>query len=221
MPKVVVALTLCIAVAAAALAILGGAAADYLSATISIAALVISLLAAFKEDIFPFRPKVFMDEIILAAPGMTDQVSPSIVLPIVFINEGHGSGVIQGLTLKVETTTSTMVYTPVAEIDQVKFITGKRGIHAENMLGAFNMFQMNSRGTVKRYILFTQEPASKRYPFSTWNPAQHVFRLYMKHSGSSIVVQACSSGHAITGKLLADYQAGTSASLSPDRELDA
>jgi hypothetical protein len=221
MPKLIVGLLVCVALAAAGLAGAGAAPVDYLSALIALAALVVSLLAAFKDDIFPFRLKVLMDEVALAAPGPTGRLSPSVLLPLVFVNEGHGSAVIEGLTLKIESASGTKVYTPVAEIDYVKFITGKRLIHAENMLGAFNLFPVGSRATVKKNILFTQEHESKRYPFADWSPGNHVFRLYAKHTGSDAVVETCCSTLSITKELLANYQSGTSASLSPGRELDA
>jgi hypothetical protein len=110
MPKLIVALVLCVVLAVAALAIAGAAPVDYLSALISVAALVVSLLAAFKEDIFPFRPRLLLDEVTLAAPGPPNRLSPSVLLPLAFINDGHGSGVIEGLTLKVETGANAKVY---------------------------------------------------------------------------------------------------------------
>jgi hypothetical protein len=219
MSKLIAALILCVVIAAAALAMAGAAPVDYLSALISLAALVVSLLAAFKEDLFPFRPRVLLDEVTLAAPGPTNRLSPSVLLPLSFINDGHGSGVIEGLTLKIETGANAKVYTPVAEIDYAKFLSGRRIVHAENMRHTFNPFVLGARATVNRCFLFVQENASTRYPFTDWAPGKHVFRLYMKHSAASSPTVVGQVSNTISPELLAGYQAGTSSSLAPGREL--
>ena len=219
MPKLIVALILCVVLAVAALAMTGATPVAYLSALISVAALVVSVLAAFKEDVFPFRPRALLDEITLAAPGPTNRLSPSILVPLAFVNEGYGSGIVEGLTLKVETGSNAKIYTPVAEVDYAKFITGRRAIHGDNMLGAFNVFPLGPRATVKKCILFAQEQASARYPFSDWAPGQHVFRLYMKHSAATTPAVVGEVTNQLSPELLASYQAGTSCSLSPGREL--
>ena len=219
MPKLIVALILCVVLSAAALSIAGAAPVDYLSALISVVALVVSVLAAFKEDVFPFRPRVLLDEVTLAAPGPTNRLSPSILIPLAFVNEGYGSGIVEGLTLKVETGANAKIYIPVAEVDYAKFITGRRAVHGDNILGAFNVFPLGPRATVKKCILFAQEMNSARYPFTDWAPGQHVFRLYVKHSAVSAPVVVGEVTNQLSPELLASYQVGTSSSLSPGREL--
>jgi hypothetical protein len=56
----------------------------------SLLALTLSILSAFKEDIFPFRPIVPLKEIIMAPPSGPSHNSIAPILPLKFINKGHG-----------------------------------------------------------------------------------------------------------------------------------
>ena len=140
-------------------------------------------------------------------------------MPLAFVNEGYGSGIVEGLTLKIETGANAKIYNPVAEVDYAKYITGRRAVHADNMLGAFNVFSLGPRATVKKCILFTQESDSKQYPFTDWGPGQHIFRLYVKHSAAHASIMMGEATNQISPELLASYQGGASSSLSPGREL--
>jgi hypothetical protein len=219
MPKLFVGLILTVVLSVVGLALVNASMSQYLTAFIALAALVVSVVSAFKEDIFPFRPLVLFEEMLLVAPTAPSHNSPAILCPIAFINKGYGSGVIEGLTLKVETETNAKIYTPVLEVDYQKLISGKRALHAENILGAFNFFALGSRESIKKHIVFSQEENSGRYPFSPWSPGKHVFRLFIKHTGSRAPVEVCSVTNDISEKLTTDYKAGTSASLNPSREL--
>jgi hypothetical protein len=219
MPKLLVGLLLVVIISFSALALADARFPEYLTAAIAVTALLVSVLSAFKEDVFPFRPRVLLDEVVLAAPTGSSHDSPAILLPLAFLNEGYGSGVVEGLTLKVTMGANSKVYTPVSEIDYAKFISGKRAIHAENVIGAFNIFPLAPRATLKKCILFTQEEQSIRYPFSTWAPAPHVFRLYLRHTASKAPVEVGSVTNDISAAILKQYKGGISCSLSPGREL--
>jgi hypothetical protein len=219
MPKLFVGLILTVVLSVVGLALLNASISQYLTAFIALAALVVSVVSAFKEDIFPFRPLVLFEEMLLVAPTASSHNSPAILLPIAFINKGYGSGVIEGLTLKVETEANAKIYTPVLEVDYQKLISGKRALHAENILGTFNLFALGGRESIKKHIVFSQEENSVRYPFSPWSPGKHVFRLFIKHTGSRAPVEVCRVTKEISEKLIADYKAGTSVSLNPSREL--
>jgi hypothetical protein len=219
MPKLFVGLILTVVLSVVGLTLVDASMSQYLTAFIALSALVVSVVSAFKEDIFPFRPMALFEEVVFAAPTGPSHDSPAILLPIAFVNRGHGSGVIEGLTLKVETGSKSKIYTPVAEADYSKFMSGKRALHAENILGAFNLFPLDGRESVKKYIVFSQEEKSERYPFSPWSPGKHVFRLFIKHTGTNSPVEAGIVANDISEKLLAEYKSGTSASLNPGREL--
>ena len=219
MLKVIVGLIVCAVLIAAVLGAAGVAPTAHLPAMISLAALAVSIVSAFKDDIFPFRPRVLLDEVVLAAPGPANRLSPTVLLPLTFLNDGNGSGTIEGLTLKVQCDSVAMIYTPVAEIDYTAFITGKRIVHAENLRQAFNPFVLGSRAAVVKCILFTQECASARYPFNDWTHGNCSFALYVKHSAASNPVIAGTVVNNVSLQMLSDYKAGGSVSLSPGREL--
>lgn len=65
-------------------------------------ALIVSLVSAFKEDFFTFRPRLLFDVIMMAQSNAPSHDSTSLLLPLTFINKGHGAGVINMLALRVE-----------------------------------------------------------------------------------------------------------------------
>jgi hypothetical protein len=221
MPKLFIALVLTVVVVVAALALADASMSQFLTALISLAALCVSVVAAFKEDVFAFRPKVVLDEIVLAPPSNPPYENMALLIPLSFVNTGHGAGIIEGLTLKVEGQGAAVkAYTPVAEVDYVRFMSGKRMLHADNMLGAFNKFRVRSREAIRKSVLFTQEFTSKRYPYSPWSPGKHVFTLYIRHSGRRLPERTALVEYEISKDVLADYMSGKGGtSLAPDREL--
>jgi hypothetical protein len=200
--------------------IFGSEDAAYRAGVVSLAALCVSLVAAFKDQIFPFRPKYIVDEILLAAADSPRQDSPAIVLPLLVVNEGVGTGLISGLALKVEGAGRTRLYTPIAEIDFPKFISGRRRLHAENTIATFSPILVESVGHVRKHILFSQEPHSAKYPFSGWVAGNYTFKLYAASSATKEPREVASVGHTITADLLAQYANGQSSSLSSSREID-
>lgn len=219
MSRLFVILILAVSVSVVGLAFVDASMSQYLTALIAVAALCISVVSAFKEDIFPFRPHAVIGELVFAPPTNPPYENIAVLIPIAFVNNGYGSGVIEGLTLKIEPATGAKAYTPVAEVDYQKFISGKRVLHAENMLGAFNSFRLGSRDSLKKNVLFTQELNSPRYPYQDWSPGKHVFSLFIMHSGMNKPVKVGSVEYEISNHLLTSYRNGAGASLSPGREL--
>lgn len=66
MPKIIVALFVASVLVISGLLVADASIAQYIAVLISLLALVVSIVSAFKEDIFPFQPVVLLDEIILA-----------------------------------------------------------------------------------------------------------------------------------------------------------
>ena len=150
---------------------------QYIAVLISLLALTVSIVSAFKEDIFSFQPMVLFDEIIMAPPSGPSHNSLALLLPLTFINKGHGAGVINMPALQVESEDGVKLYTPLQLVDFEKYISGRRKLHAENIKGSFNAFALGSRATLKIYLLFSQEEHSQKYPFSSWSSGNHKFRL--------------------------------------------
>ncbi len=219
MPKLFVSLVLVAVFTICALALANATMSQYLSAAISLAALLVSVVSAFKEDVFPFRPVAAVDEIILAPTTLPSHDSLALVVPITFVNTGYGAGLIEGLTIKVQGATGVKVYAPLAEVDFQKYISGKRALHADNIIGTFNVFRLGARESVKKYVLFSQQENSTRYPFNAWTPGSHEFVLYAKHSASAHPTVLASINYEISANVLSSYKSGVGASLCPDREL--
>ena len=193
---------------------------SWISAVIALAALLVSLISAFKDEIFPFQLSVLADEVIFAPPTAPSHDSPALIFPLVFMNDGNGSGVVEALSIKIEGNNSTKVYTPIAEIDFGKYITGKRKLHAESMLGSFGSFPLHGKESIQKHILFSQEKKSKKYPFNTWGEGNYTFKIYVKDSHQAKPIECATFERFISKKLLEEYKTGTGASLGGSRELD-
>ena len=220
MPKLFISLILVVVLTISGLlAATNAVMSQYLTAFISMAALVVSVVSAFKDDIFPFKPRILFGEVVLTRhPGIPGN-TPTILLPLAFVNVGHGAGVIEGLTLKIESDETVKIYTPVLEVDYQKFFSCKGTLGDENILGAFNLFPLGSRETLKKSIAFTQEAKSTRYPFSEWSPGPHVFRLYLKHNNQTSPIEVGAITKMISPEILAEYKTGISTSLTLTCEL--
>jgi hypothetical protein len=204
----------------AALILTGASLSQYIAVLISSLALTVSMVSAFKEDIFSFQPMVLFDEIIMAPPSGTSHDSVALVLPLTFINKGHGAGVVNMLALRVESVDGMKLYTPLQQVDFEKYISGRRKLHAENIKGSFNAFALGSRATTKMYLHFSQEEHSEKYPFSSWTPGTYKFRLFFNQANGDLGREvACLGPMQITGELLSEYKVGTGVSLCPSRQI--
>lgn len=220
MLKVFVSIVLVIVFVIVALLLTEASLAQYIAVFISSLALAVSVVSAFKEDIFSFQPIVLFDEIILSPPSGPSHDSIALVLPLTFINKGHGAGVVNMLALRVESADSMKLYTPLQQIDFEKFISGRRKLHAENIMGSFNSFALGSKATVKMHLLFSQEEHSEKYPFSSWASGNYKFRLFMNRTnGRSGREVACLGPMQITDELISAYKTGVGNSLCSSRQI--
>jgi hypothetical protein len=202
----------------AALILTGMSPPQYIAIVISSLALTVSMVSAFKEDIFPFQPMVIFDEIIMAPTSAPSHDSIALVLPLTFINNGHGAGVVNMLALRVESADGMKLYTPLQQVDFEKYISGRRKLHSENIKGSFNAFALGSRATSKMYLLFSQEEGSEKYPFSSWTPGAYKFRLFLNRANGGLGQEvACLGPVQITADILSAYKAGDSTSFCPSR----
>ena len=204
----------------AALIFMGASLSQYVAVLISLLALTVSIVSAFKEDIFSFQPVVLFDEIIMAPPSGRSHDSIALVLPLTFINKGHGAGVVNMLALRVESADGMKLYTPRQQVDFEKYISGRRKLHAENIKGSFNAFALGSRATSKMHLLFSQEEGSEKYPFSSWTPGAYKFRLFLNQANGRLGREvACLGPMQITDVMLSTYKAGVGNSLCPSRQI--
>ena len=220
MPKIIVALFLASVLVISGLLVADASIAQYVAVLISLLALVVSIVSAFKEDIFPFQPVVLLDEIILAPTSGPSHDSLALVLPITFMNKGNGAGVVHMLALRVECDGVVKMYTPLAQVDLQKYLSGMRKLHGENIVGSFNAFSLDGKETQKKHLLFSQEEKAEKYPFSTWKEGNYTFRLFLNQSNGGRATEVATLGPMqITGEMLLNYANGTGLSLCPSRAI--
>lgn len=220
MPKFFVAIVVACVMVVAGLVLVDASLSQYVAVLISLLALVVSIVSAFKEDIFPFQPSVLLDEIVMAPTSGPSHNSVAIVLPLTFINRGNGAGVINMLALRVESKGQVKLYTPLAQVDFQRYLSGKRKLHGENIIGSFNAFALSGKAMAKSYILFSQEEKSPIYPFSSWEPGDYTFRLFINQSNGGCAQEvSCIGPMQITKEMLTSYSNGNGCSLCPSREI--
>jgi len=148
---------------------------------ISVVSLIVSLIAAFKSEFLNFNLSIINDEVIISTPDKKPE-NISLIVPISFVNEGYGNGIIEWIAIKIikEADDNIKLYTPIAEIDLQEFIQGKRKLHASNIKTGFSSFILSSKEAMKKHILFTQELDNKEYPLSAWEPGKYKFEIYVK-----------------------------------------
>lgn len=220
MLKIFISFVLASVAVIAALVLTDASLSQYIAVLISSLALTVSIVSAFKEDIFSFQPIVLLDEIIMAPPSGPLHDSIALVLPLTFINKGHGAGIVNMLALRVESADGMKLYTPLQEVDFEKYISGRRKLHAENIKGSFNAFALGSKATLKMYLLFLQEENSEKYPFSSWTSGNYKFRLFLNDTNGSLGREvACLGPMQITSELLSTYKTGVGNSLCPSRQI--
>lgn len=190
---------------------------DSIAIILSLIALVVSLVSSFKNELFGFRLDVVASELVLASPTTPSHNSLALVFPLSFINRGYGEGIVESLAVKavLGKTQETKLYTPVTEVDMMKFIQGKRRLHAENTLGTFAAFPLDTKAALKKYILFTQEERNENYPFSPWEAGEYRFEVYAKTSAGGKPHKVTEFEYEITQEILDSYFSGTSQYLSP------
>lgn len=189
--------------------------APVLPTVISVLALLISLISAFKNELLPFELKVLAGDVLVAAPTSPSHASLPLVFPISFLNTGYAGGIVEAIAIKViDDQGNVKLYTPIAEIDFMQFIQGRRQLHADNIAGTFSAFPIHAKQSLKKHILFSQEEKSAKYPFNQWKPGKHKFELYLKASQWRKPKKLSQFECEINAKVLSEYARGTSTHIA-------
>lgn len=155
---------------------------------ISIVSLIISLVSAFRGQLFPFQLKVLPGGLcyvrhsaVSSDESSTDELD--LVLPLSFINSGYGDGVIDGVAVKVLDKAGTaMLYLPAMEIDLKAFVQGISIPSKANLIGLYMPFPLHTRQSVHKVWLFTQDSAQNPYPKARWHPGSYRIEYFIKES---------------------------------------
>ena len=186
---------------------------------ISAIALAISLVSAFKNELFDFTLRAIPGELTLAVPSMPSHRSFAIIYAVSFINEGYGHGIVEAVALKIHGLDGIRLYTPIAEVDYEKFLQGRRLLHAENIRGPLALFVLGSREAAKHFILFSQEEKDAKYPFKEWIPGKYRFEFWVKTSADTRAHSVDAHEWQITQDMIDKYFKGEGAVLT-DQKID-
>jgi hypothetical protein len=177
---------------------------------LSIASLCVSILAAFRNDLFDFAPEVIQNGVLLAQAS-PPTASINIALPLLFLNRGYGDGIIQevALRLKLASGTEPVIWVAAAEIDLVKFMQGTRRVEAGNVIGPFGAFPLESKKSASKTLLFTLElkpgETSRTLP-----QGAHRVELFLKTSHRPAPYLGLSFTLSLNEHTLREYQSGKS-----------
>ncbi len=191
--------------------LLGGRApAIWLPLAFSIASLTISILAAFKSELFDFAPVVIQQGYLLAQASPPTPAVLNITLPLHFLNRGYGEGVIESIALKVwlEGSAEPIILTPAAELDLQKFVQGLRRLHPENIIGPFCAFPLEAKASRAKTIVFSPEKAVSGQP--VLKPGKHRIEVFLRASNHRVPFLALEMPFPLTADTLAEYAAGKS-----------
>jgi len=154
---------------------------------ISALALTGSMAAAFKEQIFSFKLSVSSNTVIFAVPDNKNELkSIPLVLPVNFINNGYGSGIIDEVKLFIEKDEVKMEYWSMIEVDLTKYVQGigNGRITTENILGqGISSVILNSRDVATRSIVFYRNLDEMRDTNKEWTQGKYYFNIWVKLSG--------------------------------------
>jgi len=184
---------------------------------LSVIALAVSLVSAFKNELFDFNLRAIPGELTLALPTSPSHRSLAIIYAVSFINQGYGHGVVQAVALKIQGADGVRLYTPVAEVDYEKYIQGRRLLHADNIRGPFAPFVLGSREASKRFILLSQEEKNERFPFKEWRPGKYVFELWVTTSSDGKGKAVDTHEWEITQEMIDGYFQGHGAVLTTQK----
>jgi hypothetical protein len=99
------------------------------------------VIGAFKEIIKPFELKVLANNFILSQTNIKEYKNQiPIILPISFINNGYGEGIIESVILDIaDQHKNHKIYQPKGEISFEDYYKVNQKISSENILGLYNV----------------------------------------------------------------------------------
>ena len=177
---------------------------------LAIGSLAVSIIAAFRSELFGFAPAVVGGETLLAQT-QPPSTTFNLVLPLHFLNRGYGDGVVEWVAVRLwlHGAAEPILLTPVCEIDMMKLIQGKRHLHAENVKGSFAAFPLEGKKSVSKAILFKDE-VQPGTAAPVVNPGRVRFEIYVKGNNAKKAKLALTIVQGYSQEMLASYATGTS-----------
>jgi hypothetical protein len=151
---------------------------------------------------------LLIDSYVFPHPTAPSPDSLPLVLPMIFVNGGVRTAVIEWIAAKIKAEDHIKLYTPIALIDLQRFIQGKHALLAENIIRQFSEFPVLPGDTNQLDVLFKQEENNALYPFRLWQPGRHTLELYVKYRDRDTAILQRSFEMDVTPEILQFFNAG-------------
>lgn len=177
-----------------------------LALVIGSAALAMGLVLLRKQRMSEFCPEVLAGDVIL--PRASRARSPKLLLPLQFTNAGHGGGIIQWVALRLTIdgkSDSSVLLSPVAEVDMQGFLQAKRQITPSNAIDHFTAFALEGKRAVARFVLFDISERGRGEPLEL-RPGRYRFEVFMKGSHAAEPRLERTFEHILTEKQIEEYR---------------
>jgi hypothetical protein len=174
---------------------------------VSLVALAIASLAAFKIRKLEFCPEVVAGDVIVPRAGRAAGTA-RLLLPLHFANSGHAGGIVEWVALRVTFEAEAdhpVLLSPVAEVDMQRFIHARRRLTDDNCSEPFSGFALDARRSSSKFILFdvAERP---RVASLRLQAGRYYFELFVKASNARQPKLERSFQHVVEEKHLQDYR---------------
>ena len=170
------------------------------------ASLAVAVFLVHKVRMFEFKPEVLAGDLIL--PRASRARSPKLLVPLQFSNAGGGDGVIQWVALRLTIdgkSDSTVLLSPVAEVDMQGFLQAKKQITADNAVDPFTPFVLEGKRVVAKFVLFDVSERGRSAPLEL-RTGRYAFEVFVKTSASTQPRLERRFEHVLTEKHIEEYR---------------
>lgn len=176
-----------------------------LALAVSITALAMAVLTLFKSRMVEFCPEVLAGDVILPrSAGSTLKL----LLPLQFSNDGYADGIVEWLALRLTLdgqTSSSILLSPVGEVDMQRFIHAGRRLNEGNTIEPFTAFALEGKRALARFVLFDVAERPRAAPLQL-QPGRYSFELFLKAGNCPRPRLARSFEHVLEPKQLEEHR---------------
>jgi len=170
------------------------------------ASLATAVFLVRKVRMLEFRPEVLAGDLIL--PRASRARSPKLLVPLQFSNAGGGDGVVQWVALRLTIdgkSDSTVLLSPVAEVDMQGFLQAKKQITPDNAVDPFTPFVLEGKRVVAKFVLFDVSERGRSAPLEL-RPGRYAFEVFLKTSAAAQPRMERRFEHVLTEKHIEEYR---------------
>ncbi len=182
--------------------------ATWLPFGLALGALGVALMCAYRLRLLEFAPEVVCGDVILPRQSRTG-ADAKFLLPLHFTNSGSAGGVVQWVALRVTVDgdpASSVLFSPVAEVDMQRFLQSKRRLDEQNSADPFIGFPLEGKRALAKFVLFDLAERGRARPL-TLRPGRYTFELFVKTTATKAPKLERAFDHMITPKHVEEFAA--------------